>query len=56
MIDDYLILKMATAQVVKTLDTNNSPSQDSDHPDDLSQSKYVTPRFKPFSHKHDLDN
>ena len=26
-----------------------SPSQDSNHPDDRFQSRYVTPRFKPFS-------
>ena len=26
-----------------------SPSQDSSHPDDLFQSRYVTPGFKPFS-------
>ena len=26
-----------------------SPSQDSNHPDDLFQSRYVTPGFKPFS-------
>ena len=29
--------------------TNNSPSQDSNHPDDLFQSTYFTPGFKPFS-------
>ena len=40
---------MASAQVIETSVTNNSPSQDSNHPDDLFQSKYVTPRFKPFS-------
>ena len=27
-----------------------SPSQDSNHPDDLFQSRYVTPGFKPFSY------
>ena len=32
-------LKMASAQVVETSVTNNSPSQDSNHPDDLFQSK-----------------
>ena len=42
-------LKMASAQVVETSVTNNSPSQDSSHPDDLFQSRYVTPGFKPFS-------
>jgi len=26
------------------------PSQDSNHPDDLFQSRYVTPGFKPFSY------
>ena len=44
---------MASAQVVETSVTNNSPSQDSNHPDDLFQSRYVTPGFKPFSHKND---
>ena len=41
---------MASAQVVETSVTNNSPSQDSNHPDDLFQSQYVTPGFKPFSY------
>ena len=45
-----LTLKMASAQVVETSVTNNSPSQDSNHLDDLFQSRYVTPGFKPFSH------
>ena len=27
----------------------DSPSQDSNHPDDLFQSRYVTPGFKTFS-------
>ena len=36
-------LEMASAQVVETSVTNNSPSQDSYHPDDLFQSRYVTP-------------
>ena len=44
----HLILKMASAQVVETVN-NNSPSQDSNHPDDPFQSRYVTPGFKPFS-------
>jgi len=44
-----LTQKMASAQVVETSVTNNSPSQDSNHPDDLFQSRYVTPGFKPFS-------
>ena len=42
---------MASAQVVETSVNNNSPSQDSNHPDDLFQSRYVTPGFKPFSYK-----
>ena len=46
----YLTLKMASAQVVETSVTNNSPSQDSYHPDDLFQSRYATPGFKPFSY------
>ena len=29
---------------------NNSPSQDSNHPDDLFQSRHVSPGFKPFSY------
>ena len=37
---------MASAQVVESSVNNNSPSQDSNHPDDLFQSKYVTPGFK----------
>ena len=41
---------MASAQVVETSVTNNSPSQDSSHPDGLFQSRYVTPGFKPFSY------
>ena len=41
-------MKMASAQVVKTSIANNSPSQDSNHPDDLFESKYVTLGFKPF--------
>ena len=42
-----LTLRMASAQVVKTSVTN-SPSQDSNHPDIIFQSRYVTPGFKPF--------
>ena len=42
-------MKMAFTQVVETSVTNDSPSQDSNHPDDLFQSKYDTPGFKPFS-------
>ena len=45
-----MTLKMASAQVVETSVTNNSPSQDSYHPDDLFQSRYATPGFKPFSY------
>ena len=37
---EVLTLKMASAQVVETSVTNNSPSQDSYHPDDLFQSRY----------------
>ena len=33
--DYHLTVKMACAQVVETSVTNNSPSQDSNHPDDL---------------------
>ena len=43
---------MDSAQVVETSVTNNSPSQDSNHPDDLVQSGYVTPGFKPFSYNN----
>ena len=39
-----------SAQVVETSVTNNSPSQDSYHPDGLFQSRYATPGFKPFSY------
>ena len=35
---------------VETSVTNNSPCQDSNHPDDLFLSRYVTPGFKPFSY------
>ena len=35
----HLTMKMASAPVVETLVAKNSPSQDSNHPDDLSQSK-----------------
>ena len=43
---------MASAQVVETSVNNNSPSQDSYHPDDLFQSRYATPGFKPFSYHY----
>ena len=46
----HLTLKMASTQVVETWVTNNSRSQDSNHPDDLFQSMYVTPGFRPFSY------
>ena len=49
-VKSHLTLKMASAQVVETSVTNNSPSQDSYHPDDLFQSRYATPGFKPFSY------
>ena len=38
------------SSVVETSVTNNSPSQDSNHPDDLFQSRYLTSGFKPFSY------
>ena len=44
-------LKMASAQVVETSGTSNSPSQDSNHPDDLFRSSYVALVFKPSSYK-----
>ena len=46
----HLTLKMACTKVVETSVNNNSPSQDSNHPDGLFQSRYVTPGFKPFSY------
>ena len=38
---------MASAQMVKTSISNNCPSQDSNNPDDLFQSRYevITPTF-----------
>ena len=42
---------MASAQVVETSVTNSSPFQDSNHQDDLFQSRYVNPGFKPFSYE-----
>ena len=48
--DYHLTLKMASAQVVEKSVTNNRPSLDSHHPDDLFQSRFVTPGFKPFSY------
>ena len=47
----HLTLKMASAQLGETSVTNNSPSQDFNHPDDLFQSRYATPGFKPFSYE-----
>ena len=35
---------------MKLVVDNKSPSQAFNHPDDLSQSRYVTPGFKPFSY------
>ena len=34
------LLKMASTQLVETSDVNSIPSQDSNHPDDLFQSRY----------------
>ena len=49
--DCHLTLKMASAQVVETSVAKNSPSQDSNHPDDLFRSRYVvTVGLKPFSY------
>ncbi|KAK2574026.1 hypothetical protein P5673_000144 [Acropora cervicornis] len=45
----HLTLKMASAQVVESSVTNNSPCQDSNDSDDLSQSVYATLGFKPFT-------
>ena len=47
-----LTKKITFAQVVQTSVANNSLSQHSNHPDDIFQSRYVTPGFKPFSYKH----
>ena len=44
--ESKMTLKVAYAQVVETSVANNSPSQDSNHPDDLFQSRYVTPGLK----------
>ena len=44
----HLTLRMASAQVVETSVTNNSPSQDSNHLDDLFQSRHVTPGSNHF--------
>ena len=46
----HLTLKMASALVVEVSVANESPSQDSSHPNDhFSESRYVTPGFKGFS-------
>ena len=47
--NEHLTLKMASAQVVETSVANNSPSEDSSHPDDHLRSRYVTPGYKTFS-------
>ena len=44
-----LTLKMASAQVVEMSVDNNSPSQDSNHPDDLFQSRYVLLMYYVFN-------
>ena len=41
---------MASTQVVETSVAKDSPSQDSSHPVDHFQSRYVTPDLKPFSY------
>ena len=38
---DILTMKMASTQVDETSVAHNSPSQDSNHPDDLFQSRYT---------------
>ena len=42
---------MSSAQVFETsvITTDNSPSQDYTHPDDLTTPLHVTPGFKPFT-------
>ena len=42
---------MASAQVVETSVTNRSHFQNSNHQDDLFQSRYVTHGLKPFSYE-----
>ena len=52
-LDQKVTLKRASPQVVEMSVTNSSSlSQDSNHPDDLFQSRYVTPGLKPFSYYH----
>ena len=41
-------VEMASAQVVEMPVANNSPSKESNHPDDLFQSRHVTAGFKSF--------
>ena len=53
---DDLTLKIASTQVVETSVTNNSPSHDSNHPDDLFQSRHVTPGLKPFSYNYTAES
>ena len=43
-----MTLKMASAKVVETSVANNSPSQDSSHPDNHFQLRYVTPGSNHF--------
>ena len=52
-LDLKVTLKRASPQVIEMSDTNSSSlSQDSNHPDDLFQSRYVTPGLIPFSYYH----
>ena len=46
-----MTLMMTSAQVVETSVnvTNNSPSRDYSHPDDLTTQTTETPGFKPFT-------
>ena len=52
---DHLTLKrMASADsalVAEMSASHNNRSQDSNHPDDHFQSRYVIPGFKPFSYE-----
>ena len=43
----HLTLKIASTHIVEASVTNNSPSRDSNHPDD----HFLTPGFKPFSYR-----
>jgi len=40
-----------SALVVETPASPNNPSQDSNHPDDHFQLRFMTPGFKPFSYE-----